>query len=133
MKAISILKYILLAVGVLTVVPIYIAGESAVAAGLLWMYVILALSIALIIIMPTLNMIQNPKGTIGSLIGLGILAVAGVIAYAFSSAEPVITPVDTFDNVLSLRLSDIGLYLTYATLAVAIVVAVVGEIINAFK
>ena len=55
------------------------------------------------------------------------------ISYAMASDAVIVTPVNTFDDPTSLKLSDMGLYATYIALGVAILASIIGEVSNIFK
>ncbi len=133
MKFLPILKFVLAAISVVLVL-VFFLGWVDVDAMLIWNYVLLALAIALIIILPAINMIKNPKGAIGSLIGLAIIVVLSGITYAMASDTPVVNSGGGFfEDAMTLKLTDVGLYLTYISLAAAVLVAVLGEVRNALK
>lgn len=133
MKYLSILRYILLAVSVLTVL-LYFVGAVDVDLMLQWAYVLLGASVVAAVLFPVFNIVQNPKGAVGSLVGLVVVAVVVGIAYALSGSEPVILSDGTIlDNVLTLKLSDTGLFATYAAMTVTLLAVVMGELSNMFK
>ncbi len=132
MKYLSIIRYAFLGISVLTVL-LYFLGAVDVDLMLNWAYVLLALTVVVSLVFPVVNIIQNPQGALGTLVGLAIVAVVVGISYMFSSDATIITPVNTFDNPVSLKLSDTGLYATYITLGAAIVISIGCEIANIFK
>lgn len=132
MKYLSIIRYVLLTISVLTVL-LYFAGASDVDLMLNWAYILLGLTVAVSLIFPVVNIIQNPKGAMGTLIGLAVVAIVVGICYSFASDATIVTAVKTFDNPLELKLSDTGLYAAYIALASAILAAIGGEVVNLFK
>lgn len=132
MKYLSIIRYVFLAISVLTVL-LYFVNVSDVDLMLNWAYILLGLTIAVSILFPVANLVQNPQGALRSLVGLAIVAVVLGISYAVASDAVIVTPVNTFDDPVSLKLSDMGLYTTYIALGVAIVASIIGEISNIFK
>lgn len=133
MKYLAILKYILLAVSVLTVV-LFFAGVTDVDLMLEWAYVLLGATVAAAILFPVIGIVQNPKGALRSLVGLIIVAVVLGISYALASDVPVPNSAGgLFDNAATLKLTDTGLFATYAAMAVAILSAIIGEVSNIFK
>lgn len=133
-KALSLLKYALLAVCVITLILVFTMDNgSGVDAILIWAYILLGIAIAAAVLLPLINLAQNPKGAMRSLLGLGVMVVVLGISYAVSSSEPIVTPVATFDNPTILKWTDTGLYLGYIALFGAIIVAILGEIRNSFK
>ncbi len=133
MKKLSIIQYVLIAISVITV-ALYFVGASDVDLMLIWGYILLGIAVAAVIILPLLNLVKNPKGAVRSLVGLAIVVVLAGICYALSSDTPVVNSAGGFfEDSTVLKISDTGLYLTYIALAVAILVAIGGEIRNAFK
>ncbi|MBO5710933.1 MAG: hypothetical protein J6U99_01575 [Rikenellaceae bacterium] len=140
MKVLSIVKYLLLAVSVVLTVFVMFAAEGSGAQSssldmvLYWSYFLLGATVLGVIVFPMINLIKNPKGAMRSLLGLALLAVVLLIGFALSSAEPVVTAANhVFDNVLELRLSDVGLYTAYIVFAATILTIVVTEIIKVIK
>ena len=133
MKYLSIIRYVLLAISALTVI-LFFAGATDVDLMLEWAYILLAATAAAAILFPLIGIVQNPKAALRSLVGLIIVVVVIGISYALASDVPV-TGSDgvVFDDNLTLKLSDTGLFAAYAAMAVAILAAVIGEISNAFK
>lgn len=135
MKHLSIIRYALLGISALLVlVWVFFMPQDDVDLMLYWCYLLMGIAVLLLIILPTVNMVKNPKGAMRSLIGLAIVAVLVVAGYSLGSDAPVAKADGTFfDNPTVLKLSDAGIYLTYVAMAVTIIVAVFGEIRNAFK
>ena len=133
MKYLSIIRYVLLAISALTVI-LFFAGATDVDLMLEWAYILLAATAAAAILFPIIGIVQNPKAALRSLVGLIIVVVVIGISYVLASDVPV-TGSDgvVFDNNLTLKLSDTGLFAAYAAMAVAILAAIIGEISNAFK
>jgi len=142
MKYVSIAKYALLGISAVVIALFLALGDFDKLTGvddswltlmMNWTYIMVGLASVLAIIFPIFHMVQNPKGALQSLMGLAIVAVVIAIAYAFSEDTPIKTAVELYDNPASLKLSDTGLFTTYAALGVAILAVVIGEIVNAFK
>ena len=140
MKVLSIVKYLLLAVSVVLAVGVMFSAEGTSSqsmfldAVLYWSYGLVGATILGAIIFPLVNLIKNPKGAMRSLLGLALVVVVLCVGFALSSAEPVVTAANhVFDNVLELRLSDVGLYTIYIVFAASILTIVVTEIVNVIK
>lgn len=140
MKVLSIVKYLLLAVSVVLAVGVMFSAEGTSSqsmfldAVLYWSYGLVGATILGAVIFPLVNLIKNPKGAMRSLLGLALLVIVLCIGFALSSAEPVVTAANhVFDNVLELRLSDVGLYTIYIVFAASILTIVVTEIVNVIK
>lgn len=134
MKYLSYIKYLFLAISVV-IMALFAAGiGDGVDYMLYWAYVLLGLCIAAVIILPLMQVIENPKGAVGSLLGFAAVAVVVGVSYALSTDVPVVNSAGgMFENPFELRLSDTGLYTTYFTLAATILVSVGGEVRNMLK
>lgn len=130
----NIIKYALLLISVLVVVLLVVRGENGVDLALTWTFILVGIALAVTLLMPLVNIAQNPKGALRSLIGLAIVVVVLGIAYAMAGTAPVPNSEGGFfTNVTDLKISDMGLYTTYIALGGAILVAILGEIRNSFK
>lgn len=133
MKYLSIIRYVLLAVSVLTVL-LYFVGASDVDLMLEWAYVLLGATVAAAVLFPIIGIVQNPKAALRSLVGLVIVAIVLGISFALASDVPLTDSAgNVFDNPMALKLSDTGLFATYVAMTVAILSAILGEICNVFK
>lgn len=151
-KYIKILSYVLLGLGVAAFVYFLVAsitmpqlsteagftawGKGAVSGTnvmLVYTYILFALTLLLAVIFPVINIIKNPKGSMRSLLGLLMMIVVLGISLIFASGEAIVTPVDTFDNVFTLKMADMGLYAAYIMFVAAFVAIIFGELRNAFK
>ncbi len=111
-----------------------VGGAKGVGVMLLYTYALVAISIIVALLFPLLNIFRNPKAAVRSLIGLGLMVVILGVAYVFSKDTPVPNPSGgLFDNSMMLRISDVGLYVTYLMVIVAFLVIIFGEIRGAFK
>lgn len=135
MRFIPILKYVLLGISAMLMLAwIFILPAGNVDALLYWCYGLLGLAVALIVVLPLANIIRNPKGAMRSIIGLSVLAALSVVFFSLGSQEPVVNSAGGFfDERFTLKISDMGLYLTYVALAATVVVVVWGEIRNSLK
>ena len=102
---------------------------------LIYAYIIFAIALVLAIVFPLINIISNPKGAMRTLVGLVVMIVIFGISYLCSSDTPVPNPAANgyFDNPVTLRLTDVGLYAGYAMFALTLLVILWGEIRSAFK
>lgn len=137
-KLLNILLIVLMAISAVSLVLVGVLGEPSGYLGvglmLTWAYVLLGIAILAAVIFPLVNLAQNPKGAMRTLVGLGIVVVVVAISFALSSAEP-ITLGDgvLYNDVAGLRLTDAQLYTAYIALVAAIVVTILGEIRNSIK
>ena len=131
MKHIVIIRYVLMALCVVVIV-LGLATDN-VDLLLRWLYVMMGLSIAAIVLFSIYAMAQNPKSAVKSLIGLAAILVLFGVAFALSSDVPVVTPTKTYSNSLGLKVADASLYATYILLVGAILAIIGGEVRNFFK
>ncbi|MEG0601788.1 MAG: hypothetical protein RR980_00545 [Mucinivorans sp.] len=97
-------------------------------------FVLLLITAAAALLMPIVGIVQNPKNSLKSLMGLGLIVVVFLLAYAMSSADPIPLPSGKMlDNEFELKFSDTALYATYFTFAGVIISIVFGEIYKLFK
>lgn len=130
----SLLKYLLLAIGLFSLIYVIINGDGGVGLMLTWGYVLLGIATLVSVVFPIFHLAQNPKGAVRNLLGLGLVVVVLGVSYALSSAEPIRLPSnEIYDNAGGLLLTDTGLYTAYLALVGAILVAIFGEIRNSFK
>lgn len=116
--------------------PVGTVGQAmGVNVMLVYTYIIFALALILAIVFPLINIISNPKGAMRTLIGFGAMIVVFVISYFLASDAPVPNPAENgfFDNPVTLKLTDVGLYATYAMFVITFVVIIWGELRSAFK
>ena len=131
-----ILLYSLLAISlILTVLVFVIPDHGGVNIILYWTYFLSAAAILSVIVFPLMNIAQNPKAAMRSLVGVGIVVVVVGLAFALSSAEPLtLSDMKTVeDDPAALRITDAGLYTTYFAMIAAIIVTVYGEVRNSLK
>lgn len=142
MKFIPYIKVILLIAGFLAVVAGVSTYDSnapkTVTAGLDFMFnfsvVLIALTAFAAILMPIVGIIQNPGKSVKSLVGLVIVVVVFLVAYALSSEEPILLASGkTLDNTFDLKFADTAIYATYFMFAGVLLSIVVGEVYKLFK
>lgn len=134
-KSLSLLQYVLIGVSALSVATMFfMTDDQSVGIMLIWAYILMALAIGITVVLPLINLVKDPQGALRSLLGLAVIVVVLGIAFAISSEEPVINSAGGFfENSMELKLSDTGLFTTYAAMVAAIVVVIGGEIRNSFK
>lgn len=116
--------------------PVGTVGSAmGVNAMLIYAYIIFAVALVLAVVFPLVNIISNPKGAMRTLSGLVVMIVIFGISYLCSSDAPVPNPAANgyFDNPVTLRLTDVGLYAGYTMFALTLLVILWGEIRSAFK
>lgn len=139
MKYISYVRYGLIAISLIII--LLFLGTMNQTTGvypyidllLRWTYVMLFFSVGIVILLPIIGMAKNPKGAGRTLVGVGILLAVVAISYALADGTTIVTPAQTFDNIMELKLSDTGLYATYIAFAGAVAAIVVGELVKLFR
>lgn len=102
---------------------------------LIYTYIIFAISVVVALVFPLINIVTNPKGAMRTLIGLVAMVVIFGISYLLASDEPIANPAVNgfFDNPMVLKLTDVGLFATYAVLLISFAVIIWGEVRSAIK
>lgn len=133
MKYLSIIKYLLLVVS-FVLVALGITGTMEVDTMLLWTGIVLALTVLLVLFMPLIGVAQNPKSAVGSLIGLGGLAVVCLIGWFLASGDPIrLANGELVDDAGKLKFTDMALIATYIMFIAVILSLAFGELYKAFK
>lgn len=98
--------------------------------GIIICYILLAVAVLTAVVFPIIQLIQNPKGAKGALIGIGALVVVVGISYALSSDDAAahldITPEGA-------KQVDTGLFAFYILAGIAIASLVYSEVAKLFK
>lgn len=134
-KVLSVIKYTLLVLCVLSFVSLFFLGQDGgTNVMLIWTYILLGLTLAVSVLFPIVNLVQNPKAAVRSLIGLVVVVIVLGISYVMSNADPMtLSDGKVFTDVASLRITDVGLYTTYFALGAVAIVILFGEIRNSIK
>lgn len=141
-KILRIVLIVLLAVSALVTLLFYAGGEEI--AGqptytnifILWSYVLTGLAVGFAVIFPVIQMISNPKNAKKGLLGIAVLAVLVLVAYAMSSSELLgITNPDLakYDVPSTLKYSGTMLNTTYILAGLAILSMIWTEVAKIFK
>lgn len=127
--------YVLLAVSVVSLVPIFMYGDDGLDFALIWAYILLGIGVLSAIVMSFINIGKNPGGAKRSLIGLGVLAAVLIISYFLSNTTPVVYSggKKEYTDVFGLLVTDMGLYTAYFALIGALIAVIVGEVRNSIK
>ena len=103
-------------------------ADEAIGYNLLWAYGLLVLAVVGVIVAALIDTFTHPAGLIKTLLGVVIVvAVVGTSVGLVLSNAPVPVPNSAggvFDNPFELRISEIGIYVTYIVAAIAILVVV---------
>ncbi len=133
-KALNILKFILLILGVVALMPMLFVDINSVDMILDYTYVLFAIAVAAAIVMTAVNFGKSNNNSKIGIIVFGLLIVAAVVAYFTASSEPVTLADGTVeDSLFALKLTDTLLYVTYAAFAAVVVLLIGGEIRNSIK
>lgn len=98
--------------------------------GILVAYLLFGVAVLGAIGFPVLDVIKNPKGAKGALIGIGIIVVVFGLSYALGSEE---NPSKIEISGGTAKLVDTGLYSFYILSFVAIAATIYSEVSKIFK
>lgn len=133
-KALNILKFVLLLVGVATLLPMLMGNVNNVDFILNYAYLLFAVAILSVVILTALNFGKGGGGSKYGMFVFGGLIVAVVVSYLLAGTTPVtIADGSVIDSVATLKLSDTLLYVTYAVFAAVVLLLIGGEIRNSIK
>lgn len=134
-KALSLLLYGLLAISLILTVLVFVLPDNiGVGIILYWTYLLSALTILAVLVFPVINIIQNPKAAMKSLMALGAIVVVVGVTYALSSSVPVpLSGGTVYTNVFGIKVTETSLFITYLAMVGAVVVTIYGEIRNSLK
>ncbi len=128
MKLVKYLLYLLLAVSVVVIFMFFSNTESDSMVSLIlnWTYVLFAISIIAIAVLPFFY--SSGKGAKGTIIKVGLFALVVLISYLCSSSAEVPTSVQVTEG--QLKFTDGMMLCTSILMAVAIVVIACGKLIS---
>ncbi len=109
-------------------------SEILISGGLWLAFILFLVAVAAAIILPTINILKSPKTMARSGMGVGLLLVIFIIAYALSGSE--LTPKYEALGVtteFNSKLIGAGLTMFYLIFVVAIIAMIYSEISKAFK
>ncbi len=133
-KALNILKFILLILGVVALIPMLVVDINSVDLILDYTYILFAIAVVAAVVMTAVNFGKSNNNSKIGIIVFGLLIVAVVVAYLFASTDPVtLADGSVVDSVFALKLTDTLLYVTYAAFAAVVVLLIGGEIRNSIK
>lgn len=133
-KALNILKFILLILGVVALIPMFVVDINSVDMILGYTYVLFAIAVLAAVVMTAVNFGKSNNNSKIGIVVFGLLIVATVIAYFAASTDPVALADGTVeDSLFALKLTDTLLYVTYAAFAAVVVLLIGGEIRNSIK
>lgn len=103
--------------------------------GLIWAYVLVAISVFVAILFPIIEFIKNPKGGIKILLILVLMAIVLFISYSLADPTPIEGTAinEDFTNPSVLVLTDTGLFTTYTLVGVSILAVLVSSFKGLFS
>jgi hypothetical protein len=101
--------------------------------GLYSFYVLLVIAVLATIAFPIFTAVKHPKSALGSLIGLGILAVVFGISWALSDSDVTVKQMALGVNETTSKLIGAGLIMFYVTLFLSMIALIYSEISKALK
>jgi hypothetical protein len=101
--------------------------------GLYTFYVLLVIAVLATIAFPIVASVKHPKSALGSLIGLGILAVVFGISWAISGSDVTVKQMALGVNETTSKLIGAGLIMFYVTLFLSMIALIYSEISKALK
>ena len=132
----NIITYVIIAVSVLvTVYYVMDMSEERTGHFLTWAYFLFGLAVVLVVVLPLINLISNPKALKKAVINVGLLAVVLVIAYVFASGAqtPDTQAMATPPSATTMKITDMGLKATYLLFALALLAIISSSLLTAFK
>jgi hypothetical protein len=134
-KFLKILSYFLLITSFLLGIIFYIVPEEVkkdlmTNVLLYFAYILFLAALIAAIAFPLMNVLSNPKGLKKGLISIGVVVVVFGLAFLMSSGKPIDAVVNPAPSVMTLKITDTGLIVTYILAAVSILAIVGGGIIN---
>ncbi|MCF8230261.1 MAG: hypothetical protein K9G58_16065 [Bacteroidales bacterium] len=133
-KILQIGLWLVLGVSVVLFILFYVNGEEMTDTVLSWGQILLAVTVALLIIFPIVHFIKNPKSALKFLLVIVVFGVLFLVSYMFAQGniDAKIYEVEHVTSNLS-RLIGSGLILVYILAGLALVSIVISAIVNAFK
>jgi len=120
----SLLLYITITVTVIVVVYFFFFGSSSAGVGtiLIWAYILLALGVLCLILIPILNIGANPASLRKGAINIAFIVVLFGIAFLISSDAQTVATQAMLDppSSIAMKITDTGLFATYLLLLLAI-------------
>lgn len=134
-KFVKYLSYALLAITAVLGVLFYATSntEGMTEIMLYYCYILFFAAIALALILPLINLLNNPKGFKKIMTNLGAIIVVFGLSYILASGDALQVAVNPAPSEFTLKLTDAGLIATYILSVISIVAIVLGGIMNLVK
>lgn len=133
-KILQIGLWVVLGVSLVMFGFFYVNGEAMTDTVISWAEILLAITVALLIIFPIVYFIKNPKAALRFLLVVAVFGVLFLISYLFAQGDTdaaIYAKEDVTSNLS--RLIGSGLIMVYILAGVALLSIVISTIINAFK
>ncbi len=98
---------------------------------LYYTYILFGLAILLVIVLPVIGMVSNPKNIKRMIVNFGAVIVVFGLGFLLASGDPLPTTTTAIPpTAFALKLSDAGLIIAYILIAASVLSIVSGVIIN---
>lgn len=133
-RILQIVLVLLLLASLVMFIFFYLNGERMAETVLSWGQILLAITVALVIIFPIISFIRNPKSLLKFLGVIVLFAILCFISWLFSSGatEGDLYVEESITTSIS-RLIGTGMIMVYILAGIAVLSIIVTSIINAFK
>ena len=128
------LSYLLLGLGVLLTVLFFLNTDGMTDTYLVYAYILFGVAVTLAIVLPLLNVINNPKSLKKILLSLVVVVVVVGLAYMLASGNPLTNvSIDPEPSAATLKVTDTGLIITYFLFGAAVLAIFAGALVNMVK
>lgn len=124
------LLYVLFAVSLVFIIGFFVNQEAMLDAFLYYAYFLVGIALLAAFILPTINLLRNPKGLKKMLIFLVLAVVLIGVSYALASGDPLLVKVNMPASESTLKLTDAGLILTYILSVFAFLAILMGGVVK---
>ena len=134
-KFLQLLTYVVLGVSALMTLLFFLNKNGQVGNFLIWAYVLFFAAIALVVILPLFNIASNPQGIKKMLRNLVLLVVVFGGAYLIASGDQTAATavMKTSPSSAAMRMTETGIYITYALCLIALLAIVGSSVYTAIK
>ncbi len=133
-KLMKYLSYLLLGLGVLLTVLFFLNTDGMTDTYLMYAYILFAVAVTLAIVLPLLNVINNPKSLKKILLSLVVVVVVVGLAYMLASGNPLTNVIiEPEPSPATLKVTDTGLIITYFLFGASVLAIFAGALVNMVK
>lgn len=129
-KFIKYISYLLLGLGLILSIAFFANKDGMLDTYLGYSYILFGVAGVLAIVLPLINVVQNPKSFKKILFSIIIAAVVVGISFALAKGDALTVVLDKEPSEFTLKATDAGLILTYLLFGAAVVAIVAGGIVN---